>query len=145
LQRVHAARAARRALNAQEKRQVFEQSFLCEQEVTVAPGVKAAVEGFDCRVMKFLCLRPFVRFAYFPSRRFLFFRDFSDKAERIAKGLLAYDHAERMGWPHVADSMRSYGLLPGQFFRDPEAFFERIRAGSSEGGMADARPVETLE
>ena len=32
----------------------------------MAPGVEAAVAGFECRVLKFLCLRPLVRFAYFP-------------------------------------------------------------------------------
>src|SRR5258708_1613449 len=35
LNRVHFARKSRAALSAAEKRRVFEQSFLCEQEVTV--------------------------------------------------------------------------------------------------------------
>src|SRR5262245_17605448 len=60
LGRVHAARRADRQLTAQEKRDVFEQSFLCEQEVTVAPDVVAAMAAFECPFMKFLCLRPFV-------------------------------------------------------------------------------------
>src|SRR5262249_51512530 len=49
LNRVHDARQHGRTLTAAEKRQVFEQSFLCEQEVTVAPGVQAAIAGFECR------------------------------------------------------------------------------------------------
>jgi hypothetical protein len=130
LLRVHAAREAGRELDPAEKRRVFEQSFLCEQEVTVAPGVKAAVAGFECRVMKFLCLRPLVRFAYFPGWRFLFFRDFSEQSERIAKGLRAYDYAERVGWPKVRDAMRHYGVMSERFFREPQACFDEIRAGA---------------
>jgi hypothetical protein len=113
--RVHFARKSGAALSAAEKRRVFEQSFLCEQEVTVAPGVAQAVAGFECRVMKFLCLRPFVRFAYFPGCKHLFFRNFADQQERIAKGMRAYDYAAQAGWPQVAESMRAYGVLPRQF------------------------------
>ncbi len=116
LNRVHAARKAGRSLGPAEKRQCFEQSFLCEQEITVAPGVATAVAGFECRVMKFLCLRPLVRFAYFPRWRYLFFHNFADKAERIDKGLRAYDHAARAGWEHVHRTLRAYGRLPPRFF-----------------------------
>ena len=114
LNAIHAARQDGRMLTTIERRQAFEQSFHCEQEVTVAPGVKAAVDGFECRIMKFLCLRPIVRFAFFPAFRFLFFRDFSDVAERIARGMHAYDLAERAGWGRVRDSMRAYGIMPGR-------------------------------
>jgi hypothetical protein len=128
LNRVHAARRAGRSLDAAEKRHVFEQSFHCEQEVTVAPGVQAAVAAFECRVMKFLCLRPLVRFAYFPRCRYLFFRNFSDKAERIEKGMRAYAHAERAGWDHVGQALRVYGRMPARFFAAPADCLADIRA-----------------
>src|SRR5439155_24225345 len=105
--RVHAARRAGRELARDQKRHVFEQSFHCEQEVTVAPGVKVAVDGFECRIMKALCLRPLVRFAYFPRCRYLWFRDFSDRAERIAKAMRAFDYAAAAGWDHVSAGMPS--------------------------------------
>ncbi|HKB34897.1 MAG TPA: hypothetical protein VKD72_00490, partial [Gemmataceae bacterium] len=129
---VHAARRAGRELSAAEKKQVFEQSFLCEQEVTVAPGVEAAVGGFDCPILKFLCLRPLVRFAFFPNWQYLFFRNFADKQERIEKGLLAYDYAERGGWSHVHDALRRYGRMPAPFFESPEKFMEEVRRRNHE-------------
>jgi hypothetical protein len=136
LNRVHAASKRGQQLSPAEKRQVFEQSFLCEQEVTVAPGVATAVAAFECRVLKFLCLRPLVRFAYFPRCSYLFFRNFADKDERITKGLRAYDHAATMGWEHVQQSMRDYGRMPRRFFEAPEACLADIRAGRAETAAA---------
>jgi hypothetical protein len=124
---VHAARAAGESLSPAERRFVFQQSFQWEQELTVAPGVKAAVDQFQCRILKALCLMPLVRFAYFPPWRYFLFRNFADKAERIAKGMRAYEMARRAGWQKVKDSMRAYGLLPPAFFRDPRGFTAQLR------------------
>ena len=66
LNRVHQAQRNDRELSAEQKREVFQQSFLCEQELTVAPGVENAIKGFQCKIMQLLCLRPLVRFTYFP-------------------------------------------------------------------------------
>jgi hypothetical protein len=129
LNRVHWARERDRELTEAERKQVFEQSFLCEQEVTVAPGVQAAVDGFDCKIMRFLCLRPVVRFAYFPGWRYLWFRDFSNKQERITKGLHAFDLAVRMGWPHVDRSLRDYGMMDQGRLEAPEASLAALRDG----------------
>ncbi len=133
LNRVHAARAAGRALSAQERKKTYEESFLFEQEVTVASGVMQAVGRFDCPFMQFLLLRPFVRMAYFPPMRMLIFRNFADKQERIDKGLRAYEYAEKMGWDHVRESMRRYGRLPRQFFRSPGDYCAALLAGASAG------------
>ena len=127
LNRIHSASRAGRELSDSEKRLVFEQSFRCEQEVTVAPGVKTAVDGFQCRVMKFLCMKPLVRFAYFPSWRFLWFRDFSNQSERIEKGLVVYDLAARVGWHNVESSLRRYGLLREGYFESPASAFTALR------------------
>lgn len=134
LNRVHAARAKGHALTTKERRQVFEQSFRCEQEVTVAPGVLKAVSGFECKIMKFLCLRPIVRFAYFPACKFLMFRDFSNQSERIEKGLRAYGFAEQMGPTHVRGAMREYGVMPRRFFSAPDACFADLGAFANKLG-----------
>src|SRR5262249_34671507 len=110
-----------------EKRHVFMQSFQWEQELTVAPGVKAAVEQFQCFFMRTLCLKPLVRFAYFPRLQFLLFHNFADKAERIAKGIRAYDLARRAGWSRVQESMRDYGVLPDGFFRSPVEYVRGLQ------------------
>ena len=127
LNRIHSASRAGRELSGSEKRLVFEQSFRCEQEVTVAPGVKTAVDGFQCRIMKFLCMKPLVRFAYFPSWRYLWFHDFSNQSERIEKGLIVYDLAARVGWSNVESSLRRYGLLRNSYFESPASAFTTLR------------------
>jgi len=87
LNRVHRASAAGGTLTSLEKKDVFEQSFFWEQELTVAPGVQQAVSQFECPIMVALCTRPPVRFAYFPRLSYLFFSNFADKSERIEKGV----------------------------------------------------------
>ena len=93
----------------------------------MAPGVRKAVSEFECKVMRWLCLHPFVRFTYFPSLRYFVFRDFSDTDERIMKGLSAYDLAERAGWDKVFHAMEYYGQMPTDFFQDPVAHFDNLR------------------
>ena len=129
MNRVHDARGRQREFSAAERRVVFEQSFRCEQEITVAPGVRDAVQGFECRIMRFLCLHPIVRFAYFPRFHALLFRDFADKDDRIAKGMRAFDLAERVGWSHVSRALQEYGVMaPGQL-DSPEGSFQALRDG----------------
>ena len=148
LNRVHHAVESRRALSASEKREVFQTSFHFEQEITVAPGVAEAVAGFDCRIMRILCLRPIVRFAYFPTCRYLLFRDFASKDERIAKGLRAYEIAERRGWDTVEESLQWYGRMSGAFFEDPAQHYRSIEEEVIETGRiardfaADAFPAD---
>ncbi len=127
LNQVHEARAAGVELDAQQKRDIFQHSFRCEQEITVAPGVARAVAEFNCRIMRNLCLRPMVRFSYFPKCRYLFFRDFSSTEERITKGLRAYDLAVQAGWDRVYESMLYYGQMPNEFFADPNRHYHGIR------------------
>ena len=128
LNRIHHARVHNTTLTSSEKRQIFECSFHCEQEITVAPGVAAAVAEFDCPIMRALCLHPIVRFAYFPTLRYLLFRDFSNKEERISKGMRAYDLADRAGWDHVHKSMRYYGQMPESFFTAPLDHYQELRS-----------------
>ena len=111
LNRAHHARRTDRPLTEDERQSVFQASFKWEQELTVAPGVQQAVAGFDCRIMRSLCLKPLVRFAYFPAWRYLWFRDFSSKDERIAKGLTAYELGRRRGWSDVLGSLTRYNVI----------------------------------
>ena len=127
LNQVHECREAGDSLSEDEKRNVFRQAFRWEQELTVAPGVKEAIESFDCRFMRALCMKPIVRFAFFPWYRFLWFRNFYDTDERIRKGLQAYDYARAMGWDHVVDSNRSYGLLSEAALANPLEHFRSLK------------------
>ncbi|MBA63232.1 MAG: hypothetical protein CMJ76_12815 [Planctomycetaceae bacterium] len=139
LNRVHHASRNNVALTAKEKKDVFEQSFRCEQELTVAPGVKKAVSEFECKIMRWLCLHPFVRFTYFPNFRYFVFRDFSNTDERIKKGLRAYDLAERVGWDRVYGAMEYYGQMPREFFSDPAGHFAGLREEVIRKGQIASR------
>ena len=129
LNRVHRARETGGILTPQEKKDVFEQSFFWEQELTVAPGVQKTVSQFECPIMVALCTKPPVRFAYFPRLSYLFFHNFADKTERIEKGMRAYDMAARGGWDHVVASQRNYGLLPNAFFASPRDYAGQLVGG----------------
>lgn len=128
--RVHAARRDGRELTPDERRAVFEESFRCEQEITVAPGVQQAVADFECPVMKFLCLHPVVRFSFFPRFRYMMFRDFSRTQERIAKGFLAYEIGQKRGWNRVQTGLHRYGHAPLELSGTPEARFSELAAGN---------------
>jgi len=141
LNRVHAARTAGQELSTVARREVFEQSFHCEQEVTVAPGVQAAVSAFDCRIMQFLCLHPLVRFAYFPPCRHLLFRNFAEKQERISKGMRAWEFAAQAGWPHVEQSLALYGVMSVDQLAEPARQLADLRQRIvQQAGIISASP-----
>jgi hypothetical protein len=121
-------------MTTDEQRAVFEQSFYFEQEVTVAPGVAQTVAQFACPIMRALCLRPLVRFAFFPYWKYMLFKDFSRKEERISKGLQTYEIAQRKGWQEVFATLRQYGRLPESFFDSPTAALDEIKADIAKAG-----------
>jgi hypothetical protein len=125
LNRCHAARRNGRELSTGAKRDVFEAFFLDEQQRVVGPQIEQATSAFDWPLMKRLALRPVIRFAYLP--RPLFFRNFADRAERIEKGLRAFDLAAAVGWAQVESALRSYALLPDAFFTDNLRHFAAVR------------------
>jgi hypothetical protein len=114
LNQMHEATRAGAQLPERQKRDLFEKALLYEQEVTVAPGVQLEVERFDCPILRFLCLRPVVHLAYFPRSTFMFFRNFSNKLERIDKAMLSFDIAQRTGWDRVEAAMRRTKLMKAQ-------------------------------
>jgi hypothetical protein len=127
LNRAHAGRRAGQELPNGEKRTLFEAFFLNEQETVVGPSIEAAVAAFDWPLMKFLALKPLIRFAYFPAFRPFWFTDFANREERIEKGLRAFDLAAIVGWNVVESSLRDYAVLPDIFFANSAAHFMALR------------------
>jgi hypothetical protein len=105
---VHAATAAGRSLSDERKKHVFTQSLRFEQEITVAPGIERELTRFDCPILRALCMKPMVRFAYFPIWRRFYFSDFSSKEERIDKAVRSFDIAAYRGWDNVLTAMNGY-------------------------------------
>jgi hypothetical protein len=128
LNRMHHAHRLGLKLSSAEKLAAFEAFFRSEQATVVGPRVATALEAFDWPLMKFLALKPLIRFAYFPLGDRLWFRDFSNADERIANGLRAFGIAERVGFANVERRLRDYGILPSQFWAGTARHFESIRA-----------------
>jgi hypothetical protein len=128
LNAVHDAARAGTTLPDDQKREVFSLALQFEQEVTVAPGISSEIEKFDCPILTFLCLRPLVRFAYFPRHTWFWFRNFSDKSERIAKAMRSYDLAAQTGWPAVEEAMKQSPVLPAAYWSDPAGYVRQLAA-----------------
>lgn len=112
LNEVHAASARGSELSDERKRHVFVQSLRFEQEITVAPGIARELAKFDCPILRALCMKPIVRFTYFPLWRRFYFSDFSDKEERIERAIRSFDIAADRGWDVVYAAMQSYNAGP---------------------------------
>lgn len=126
--RLHWARQSGQPLSDAEKRLVFEAHFRNEQEHVVGPALTAAVADFAWPLVRAMALRPPIRFAYFGGSQWLLFRNFADAEERIAKGLLAFQHATTAGWSHVERSLAHYGVLPREALTQPDQHFGKLRA-----------------
>jgi hypothetical protein len=127
LQRLHCARRRNYSLAESERLAVFEAHFMNEQEHEVGPSIARASLDFQWPAMKWLALQPIVRFAYFPGWQFLRFRNFADVQERIRNGLQAFRWGSQVGWPVVEDKLRTYRILPAEFFTEGTGFFTRLR------------------
>jgi hypothetical protein len=126
MERCHHARGTDHALSGAERRELFEAFFLWEQAQIVGPSIGQAFAEFDWPLIRYLALRPKIRFAYF-GRSPLSFSNFSDTTERVEKGLMAFSRAGIAGWYNVERSLDAYALMPKAFTADPNAFFASIR------------------
>lgn len=91
-------------------RELFRQSLLWEQEMTVTAGVFEEFEKIGNTTFRSIAKKPMVKFAFFPTRKYLFFRDFTDKEERIEKALQSYDIAEQVGWLYVQARLEHFQI-----------------------------------
>jgi hypothetical protein len=125
---VHEARRRGQPLAEWRKRLVFEAHFRNEQEHVVGPALIEAVAELKWPLVRALALRPPIRFAYFDGGQRLWFRNFSDRNERIARGLQAFEIAARAGWQQVEASLADYAVLPAESFVAPDEAFVAMRA-----------------
>lgn len=114
-------------LSDSEKKAVFRAHFLNEQEHVVGPKVGAAVEAIDWPLLKTIALRPRIRFAYFPWREAFWFRDFTNRDERVQRGLKAFEIGSAMGWETVESKLAEYRTLPDAFFADSVTHFQLMK------------------
>ncbi len=120
----HEAANRGRQMPQAHKRALYEAFFRWEQHRVVGPAVEAALAGFHWKLMRNLCLRPWVWFSYFRVGRSLNFRDFSSVDERVAKGLKAFDFGARRGWAGMELALLASPFMPQGFAEDPDGCFE---------------------
>ncbi|HZL86955.1 MAG TPA: hypothetical protein VFB96_01150 [Pirellulaceae bacterium] len=109
LRQIHAARRAGRKLSDQQKLEIFWPHFVHEQEFHVGPGMAAALADLDWPLVRFLALRPVVRFAYFPPGLWLWLGNSLSQRRRVASGLRTFQAAVKAGWQRTEESLAEYG------------------------------------
>ena len=136
---VHSASARDVPLTDIERRRVFEAHFLHEQDTVVSDTLRRATTALNWPLVKFLALRPPIRFAFLPDQKQIRFHNFADKAERVKNGLRAFDYGAFVGWQRVEQSLDDYGLLSNSFFVNPIKDFQQMRVENSDGRRARSR------
>jgi len=124
---IHHAQRDGRTLTTAQKQAIFTAHFYNEQQYIVGPSLQAAVDAFDWPLVKFIALKPVIRFGYFPEGTSFWFRDFTNRAERIARGLQAFEVAAQVGFETVEAKLRKYAMLPDEFFTQPVEYFDSLR------------------
>ena len=102
------------------------------------------IDGFDCPILRFLCLKPVVHFPYFPRHVHLFFANFADKAERIDKAMRSYNLAVRAGWAKVEAAARLSKLAPRSYFADPKLYLSDLIANTNAVPSHDSSPASEV-
>jgi hypothetical protein len=95
-------------------RDLYQRHFQWEQDRVVSDTLEEAFSAFQWPFMKNLCQRPWVWFSYFRAGKSMNFKNFTDPAERVEKGLIAYDRAVAYGIKKVfAITDVRVKILPG--------------------------------
>ena len=102
LARDYATEMARDQHDPAALRDLYHRHFLWEQERVVSTRLTDAFTVFSWPFMRGLCQRPWVWFSYFRAGQSLNFRSFTDQAERVEKGLIAFDRAIEFGPARLA-------------------------------------------
>lgn len=96
-------------------RDLYHRHFLWEQDRVVSDKLDEGFAAFKWPFMRNLCQRPWVWFSYFKPGKSMNFKCFTDKSERVEKGLLAYDRAVAMGLDRLAQvSAARLKIYPGR-------------------------------
>ncbi len=108
--RVHAAISSAEPLDRSERRAIYYDVFVHEQDDIVHPGILEAIDMADSPWLNSIFKRVSPRFAYFPPGQRLFFTDFTSVDQRNREGLRALDFAEEVGAGRVLEAMADYGV-----------------------------------
>jgi hypothetical protein len=95
-------------------RDLYLRHFLWEQERVVSTKLDDGFAVFTWPLMRNMCQRPWVWFAYFGTGKSLNFRNFTDQVERVEKGMISYDRGVSYGLDRLAKTTHiRLRILPG--------------------------------
>ncbi len=110
----YAAAMAAETLNEKSARDLYHRHFQWEQERVVSTKLDDGFAVFTWPLMRNMCQRPWVWLSYFRAGQSLNFKNFTDQAERVEKGLIAYDRAISFGVGKLAKvTALRLRILPG--------------------------------
>ena len=110
----YAAAMQTKTITPELTRDLYHRHFLWEQERVVSAKLDEGFARFTWPFMRNLCQRPWVWFAYFGPGKSLNFKNFTDQAERVEKGLVSYDRAVAYGVDRLAKHTHiRLRILPG--------------------------------
>lgn len=127
LNKCHRARKRDVKLSLADQKELYQAFFLWEQNNIVGGAVEKAVAALDWPLIKYISLKPPIYFKYFKPWKRLFFRDFSNKEERIAKGMQAFEITQSVGLDKVIKSLGLYWTLPKNFYKHSIADFRILK------------------
>lgn len=105
---------------------LFTAFFEWEQDNVVHSALAEARARLDWPMMDPITMRPPIRFTYFPGTAVLWFNQFHNKQERIAKGQRAFAIGAHQGWDRVEAALDRYGILPAQVTARPDAMYRAL-------------------
>jgi hypothetical protein len=85
-------------VEVEQLRHLYHVHFEWEQERVVSNALDEGFAVFTWVFMRNLCQRPWVWFSYFKVGKSMNFKSFTDRDERIEKGLIAFDRASELGF-----------------------------------------------
>ncbi len=125
--KIHRAAQENTRLSSEDYRDAFSACLIWEQKNSVTPRVREEAMRIHCPVLQSFCLRPVVRFSYFPLFKLLCFKNFADPRERVARAIESFDIAMKVGWDEVMDSVSKYNVMSAEFHVDPKKYAEDLK------------------
>lgn len=125
--KIHAAAGTGEHLIGSDLKDAFTACLVWEQRNSVSPRVKEESMRIHCPVLQAFCLRPVVRFTYFPFLKLLCFKNFADPAERVSKAIESFDIAVSVGWNEVIESIKKYDVMSPDFIAEPHKYAQDLK------------------
>ncbi len=126
LLRCHQLSHSNQKMSATEQRQLFEEYIRWHHSHVSGTEFSNAYNAFDWPLVKWLCVRPWVRFSYFGFGRSLTYNNYTNTEERLQNNMKAYDWAAKKSWIRVEKDLTNNPFFPHKFTFDTNTYFSDL-------------------